>query len=367
MEKKIRNGHIIFLLCVLLIMAISCNLPINDLAQNELNEGLRMVTEESWQEELSQINQEIDENFTGKNNYSVTAPEGVKNDARCDQGHPTNKKVTTYNTIDRLLGEESWVDDKVIIKEEGKTYIYNLASNLKPNIFCRQTDNFLVECVYLSDIGYNIRVFDEPYQGSYNPYVFDNLASCHELNYKWEGQSDQSLNLALELRLTEVPGKWDIDQCNAITDIQINQIDFSEGQKYDEDGGYLEYTFCEFTTVFQNSGGLPVSIFYYHYSYDETIDYSEWVSVSARQPGEKFSSYDFVDKYESNDYITASMVNRYAAIYDVPNCSWIKEGGIHYDIVSIIEENTTQCTVISPYEGRDFLSFPDYTESLIKD
>lgn len=367
MEKKISNRHSIILLCVLVIMAIACNLPINDLAQNELNEGLRMVTEESLQEELDEINQKIVENFVGKNNYSVSPPKGVKNNSKCDQGHPTDKKVTTYNTIDRSLGEESWQSDKVVIKEEGKTYIYTLAMVIKPNIFCRQTDNLLVECIYLSDKGYSIRVFEEPFQGSYQPYVFDDFKPCHELSYNWEGAVEQNLTIDLEQRLAEVPGKWDINQCNAIADINKSQIEFSEGENFDEDGGYLEYTYCDYKTVFQNTGGLPVSIIYYHYRYDEKIDDSEWVKVSARSPGEEYSTYNYVDKYESNDYVSASFISRFAAIYDIPNCSWIKEGGIHYDIVTIIEEDFSPCTVISGYDGRDLQSFPDYTESLIKD
>jgi hypothetical protein len=223
-------------------MAIACNLPINDLAQNELTSGIKMVTEDTWQEELDQINQKIDENFLGKNNYSVSPPKGVKNDSKCDQGHPSEKKVTTFNTIQRG-GDETWESNELVIKEEGKNYIYHQALDLIPNIYCRQTENFMVECIYLSDNGYSIRVFEEPYNGSYLPYVLDDMKPFHELNYNWEGAAEENLSIDLELRLTEVPGKWNIDQCNAINDIQINLMDFSEGQKYDEDGGYLEYTF----------------------------------------------------------------------------------------------------------------------------
>ncbi|MBE0686759.1 MAG: hypothetical protein IH585_12280 [Anaerolineaceae bacterium] len=365
--KKNKQWKLVSIPFVLIfIINIACNLPGYALAREELETGLRMVTEETWQEELSQINQEIDENFIGKNNYSVSPSKDVKNDSKCDQGHPSEKKVTTFNTIQRG-GEETWESNELVIKEEGKNYIYHQALDLKPNIYCRQTENFMVECIFLSNNGYSIRVYEESYNGSYLPYVLDDMKPCHELNYNLEGAAEQNLSIDLELRLTEVPGKWNIDQCNAISDINKNQTEFTEGKNYDEDGGYLEYTFCEYNTVFRNTGGLPISIIYYHYRYDENVDGSEWVKVSARQPGEQYSSYDFVDKYKSNDYITASMVNRYAAIYDVPNCSWIKEGGIHYDIITIIEENTPPCTVISPYEGRDFLSFPDYTESLIKD
>jgi len=159
----------------------------------------------------------------------------------------------------------------------------------------------MVECIFLSDNGYSIRVYEEPYNGSYLPYVLDDMKPCHELNYNLEGAAEQNLSIDLELRLTEVPGKWDIDQCNAISDINKNQTEFTEGKNYDEDGGYLEYTFCEYNTVFRNTGGLPISIIYYHYRYDENVDGSEWVKVSARQPGEQYSSYDFVDKYESID------------------------------------------------------------------
>jgi len=367
MKNIIRSKQSVLFLIGILFITIACNLPINDLARDELNTGLRMVTEETLKEELSEINQKIVENFVGKNNYSVSPPKGVKNDSRCDQGHPTEKKVTTFNTIDRSLGEESWQVDEVVIKEEGKTHVYTLAVPVKPNIFCRQTENLLVECIYLSDNGYSIRVFEEAFQGSYQPYVLDDLKPCHELNYNWEGPAEQNLPLDLELRLTEVPGKWDINQCNAITDINKTQTEFSEGKNYDEDGGYLEYTYCEYNTVFQNTGGLPISIIYYRYRYDENVDGSEWTKVSARAPGEEFSTKNYVDKYESNDYLSASVISRFAAIYDIPNCSWIKEGGIRYDIVTIIEEDLSPCTVISPFQGRDFLSFPDYTEDLIKD
>ena len=366
--KRIAHSKQSFLFLIgILIITIACNMPINELAENEVAEGLKMVTEESLQEELAEINQKIDEKFVGKNNYSVSPPKGVKNNSKCDQGHPTNKKVTTYNTIERRIGEETWQSNKVVIKEEGKTYVYTLAVPVKPNIFCRQTDNLLVECIYLSDKGYSIRVFEEPFNGSYQPYAFNDFKPCHELNYNWEGVAEQNMTIDLELRMTEVPGKWDINQCNAIADINKFQIEFSEGENYDEDGGYLEYTYCEYNTVFQNTGGLPVSIIYYHYRYDEKVDSSEWVKVSARAPGKEYSIYNYVDKYESNDYLSASVISRFAAIYDIPNCSWIKEGGIHYDIVTISEEDFSPCTVISGYEGRTSESFPDYTESLEKD
>ncbi len=367
MKNIIRRKKSVLFLIGILLIAISCNLPINNLAESELSAGLRMVTEDVLQEELAEINQKIVENFVGKNNYSVSPPKGVKNDSKCDQGHPSEKKVTTFNTIDRVLAEETWQYDKVVIKEEGKTHIYNLAVPVKPNIFCRQTENYLVECIYLSDKGYSIRVFEEPYHGSYQPYAFNEFKPCHELNYNWEGAAEQNLTIDLELRLTEVPGKWDINQCNAITDINKTQIEFSEGKNYDENGGYLEYTYCEYNTVFKNTGGLPVSIIYYHYRYDESVDDSEWVQVSARAPGEEYSSYNYVDKYESNDYLSASFIAKFVAIYDIPNCSWIKEGGIRYDIVTIIQNDYSPCTVITGYEGRDYLSMPDYLESLIKD
>lgn len=367
MDKIINRKLSVLFLFGILMITFACNLPIYELAENEVNEGLRMVTEETLQEELDEINQEIDEKFVGKNNYSVSPPKGVKNDSKCDQGHPTDKKVTTVNTIERGLGEETWQDDKVVIKEEGKTHVYTLAVPVKPNIFCRQTDNLLVECIYLSDKGYSIRVFEEPFNGSYQPYAFDDFKPCHELNYNWEGAVEQNLSMDLEQRLAEVPGKWDINQCNAISDINKLQKDFSEGENYDEDGGYLEYTYCEYNTVFQNTGGLPVSIIYYHYRYDVNVDSSEWVKISARAPGEEYSINNYVDKYESNDYLSASVISRFAAIYDIPNCSWIKEGGIHYDIVTIIEEDFSPCTVISGYDGRTSESFSDYTEGLIKD
>ena len=69
------------------------------------------------------------------------------------------------------------------------------------------------------------------------------------------------------------------------------------------------------------------------------------MKVSARAPGEDFSTYNYVDRYESNDYLSASVVTRFVAIYDIPNCSWIKEGGIRYDIISIIEED---CSLLLP-------------------
>ncbi|HSM24381.1 MAG TPA: hypothetical protein VK856_05910, partial [Anaerolineaceae bacterium] len=327
MKKIFRSKQSVLFLIGILIITIACNMPINDLAESELNAGLRMVTEETLQEELADINQKIVENFVGKNNYSVSPPKGVKNDSKCDQGHPTEKKVTTINSIDRGLDEETWREDKVVIKEEGKIHVYTLAVPVKPNIFCRQTENSLVECIYLSDNGYSIRVFEEPYHGSYQPYAFNDFKPCHELNYNWEGAVEQNLSIDLERRLAEVPGKWDINHCNAIMDINKSQTEFSEGENYDDEGGYLEYTFCEYHTVFRNTGGLPVSIIYYHYRYDEKIDASEWVKVSARAPGEEYSRYNYVDKYESNDYLSASVITRFAAIYDIPNCSWIKEGG----------------------------------------
>jgi hypothetical protein len=341
-------------------------MPGYGMAREELETGLRMVTKETLKEELAEINQQIVENFVGKNNYSVSPPKGVKNDSKCDQSHPTEKKVTTFNSIDRGLGEESWIYDKVVIKEEGKTYIYNLAVPIKPNIFCRQTENLLVECIYLSDNGYSIRVFEEPFQGSYQPYAFNDFKPCHELNYNWEGKGEQTLDLSLELRLTETPGDWTIENCDASSSVQLSTVDISEGKNYDEEGGYLEYTYCEYTTIMKNSGGLPVSILYYKHSFDEDLFYSDWVKVSARAPGEEYVVENYIDKYEENP-VTASFIFRFAVIYDVPQCSWVKQDGINYEIITIIKRAPLPCTVISPNQGRDDSVFPDFTDDLIRD
>lgn len=341
-------------------------MPINELAEHEVAEGLKMVTKESLQEELAEINQKIDEKFIGKNNFSVSPPKGVKNNSKCDQGHPTDKKVITYNTIDRGIEKEALQSSEVVIKEEGKTYTYTLAMDIKPNAFCRQTENLLVECVFLNDNGYSIRVFEEPFRGSYQPYVLDTMKPCHELNYNWEGKGEQTLDLSLELRLTETPGDWTIQDCDASSSVQLSTVDFSEGQNFDEEGGYLEYTYCDFTTVMKNTGGLPVSILYYKHSYDEYLFYSEWVKVSPRAPDEEYVFVNYIDKYEDNP-VTASFIYRYAAIYDVPGCSWVKKDWINYEVMFIIKRTLLPCTVITPNQGRDDNSFPDITEDLIRD
>ncbi len=50
-------------------------------------------------------------------------------------------------------------------------------------------------------------------------------------------------------------------------------------------------------------------------------------------------------------------------IYDRPECEWITNGGVHFDVMHIAEEKPIMCPCTLLYPEH----FPDITEGLIRD
>ena len=122
----------IFFPAVILIVSISCNLPIGELARQEIREGQLMITPEVINAQIDEINEEVASNFIGTRRYSLTPPKGAVNNKECNTGHLAGPEATTINTLNRSKDPQDIESNTVTIEENGVTYIYKQVIPDKP-------------------------------------------------------------------------------------------------------------------------------------------------------------------------------------------------------------------------------------------
>lgn len=338
-----------FALAVILMLTISCNLPIGELARQELQEGLLMVTPDVINAQIEAINEEVAGNFEGTRRYTLTPPKGAVNDKNCDTGHLTGPEATTSNSLIRSKDPQDYEFNTVTIEENGVTYVYKQVVPNKPNVFCRTTENFLVECVSLKTNGYSIEVFNEPTNGSYYPFVFNEVKPCYEMNFDF-------LEDLIEIPIPEpdIPdsGDWTAKQCDASADMDIRLYDLQESSVYDEKSGELEYLGCEYQMDIQNIGETPFSPLFLKLDAYEDKDQTAWGRIMTLNPGEVFSLGNDMAKYGENELPFVYVYYQIGAIYDVPECGWIRHGDISEAARNLAKIVKPPCKDISPFEGR---------------
>jgi hypothetical protein len=169
------------------------------------------------------------------------------------------------------------------------------------------------------------------------------------------------------IRATDTPSQWTIEQCNALpyVSIEVEHVD-----EYTVDEGHIE---CDYAHKITNTSGQPVWIVYYkHWYYGENPlpnDYEfGWHNVAPRQPGESWLLSGFL-----LDCTTCAPPPRFeslylsiAVVFDSPQCLWVVEGGSpHFEILQIAEEEPvlSPCTILYP---TIYSNMPDITEGLRK-
>jgi len=166
----------------------------------------------------------------------------------------------------------------------------------------------------------------------------------------------------------EAGDRWDVEQCNAIDDVAVSIGGLSEETFFYDDGSEGG-TECTYLTIVENTGADPVSVIYYkHWDYGpnepNASNQPGWVRIASVPPGETYQYESFLSAYPNQaNYVR--MLFTLAVVYDSPACRWIRDGGVHADILEITEEVTAPCTLVSPYGDED--AMPDITQGLVQD
>lgn len=154
--------------------------------------------------------------------------------------------------------------------------------------------------------------------------------------------------------------RWGIDQCNAIQEVNITLTEFEEFQ--DEDG-VVE---CSYGHEITNLDDIRI-IYHKYFHYGDVLSESHedgWISKGF---GPNLESYTLRSSLSNCPNCTPirweSVVFTIAVVYDRPECEWITDGGVHFDVLQITEEEPVicPCTLLFPEH------IPDITEDLVRD
>lgn len=153
--------------------------------------------------------------------------------------------------------------------------------------------------------------------------------------------------------------RWDIYQCNAIQEVNITLTEFEEFQYED---GVVE---CSYGYEITNLDDIRIIYHsYFHYGDVEPVSHDDgWVSHGF---GPNLEVYTLRSSLSNCPNCTPvrweSVLLTIAVIYDRPECEWITENGVHFDVMYIAEEEPVMCPCTLLYPEH----FPDITEGLIR-
>lgn len=152
--------------------------------------------------------------------------------------------------------------------------------------------------------------------------------------------------------------RWDINQCNAMGEVTISLSELEEYQ--DEDGATECHYGYEITQL------DDVRIIYHTYIFGNNDNGNEegWITKGFAP---NLGSYTLRSSiYNCPECISVRyerVVLTIAVVYDRPECDWITDGGINFDVLQITEEKPlmSPCSQLYPEH------IPDITEGLISD
>lgn len=151
---------------------------------------------------------------------------------------------------------------------------------------------------------------------------------------------------------------WDINQCNAINEVTFTLNEIEEYQ--DEDGA----TACNYGYKITNIDDVRIIYHTYIYGNNDIGNEEGWITKGF---GPSLESYTLRSSISNcPECITVRyerVVLTIAVIYDRPECEWITDGGIHFEVLQITEEDPLVCPCSQLYPKH----IPDITEGLIHD
>jgi len=152
--------------------------------------------------------------------------------------------------------------------------------------------------------------------------------------------------------------KWDIHQCNAINEVTFTLSEIDEYQDEDDE------TECHYGYEITNIEGVRIIYHTYIYGNNDIGNEEGWITKGF---GPNLGAYTLRSSiYNCPDCITVRyerVVLTIAVIYDRPECAWITDGGIHFDVLQITEEEPVICPCSLLYPEH----IPDVTEGLVRE
>jgi hypothetical protein len=151
--------------------------------------------------------------------------------------------------------------------------------------------------------------------------------------------------------------RWDIQQCNAISQVTFA---LSELEEYQDEDGETE---CHYGYEISNLNGVRIIYHKYIFGNNDIGNEEGWITKGFTP---NLTSYTLRSSiYNCPQCITVRserVTLTIAVIYDRPECAWITDGGIHFDILQITEEEPLICPCTNLYPEH----IPDISEGLIR-